>query len=120
MGNKIVVGVVNDVAFQSRADDKISHRLVRAVVQPMPDGCSCGPRGAVARTKQGLGVFNQHGMALQEVDHLILGFMPMAVARTGARRQLFQEGAELGQPAGVGQKAVGVGAGARTDDRMGR
>ena len=63
---------------------------------------------------------DRHDLTGQDVNHLILGFVPMPKAGAGTGRQNLDKGAVLRQSARVGQKLIGIGAKAAAPERMRR
>jgi hypothetical protein len=100
------------------AEHQVDVRITAAGVRPAPDhherailatlvdqvvavGASLGPGGAVSRPQNGPAiVLDQHRLAFEHDEQLILAIVPVALRRPGAGLEHDVAGAEIGQPGG--------------------
>jgi len=65
--------------------------------------------GAIASVEDGIAdVGDEHDRSFQDVNELVFESMPMALTRPGARAQLQQIDAELGEPGGPPEPPPGL------------
>src|SRR4030088_1310329 len=98
------VGIVGDLARRAAADLEIDGVAAAAVDQAMAVGDPGFPAGRVPRPQHGLAVvLDQHQLAFEHIDELILGLMPMALRGGGAGLETGQVDAELIEPDRIAQ-----------------
>lgn len=95
-----VIRVGTDVPLAARADDQPARGHVAPVGQVVAVRVAMPPADGIAGKKLGqAGVIAQGRGAGEEVDELVLGRVPVAVAGPGAGVERVEIGAELGDPA---------------------
>src|SRR5262249_1529097 len=88
--NQVDVGIMGALARCAGADLEVKRVARRAVDQMMAVGDPSLESGSIARLQKGFtAVLDQHDFALQHVDELVLGLMPMP---QGGRCTRFQSG----------------------------
>ena len=102
------VGIVADVTRHTRAHNHIAAHFCATVADLMRIRVAMGPADRVARAKVMRAVIvDQCGLAVQHVQKLVLGRVPMAVGRQGTRIKTFHIGPELRHPARIRQMLGG-------------
>src|ERR1044071_6177324 len=115
------IRIITARAEGATADFQHLRVAVRAVLQAVAvavigrkAGGVAGPQYLFARVR------NEHDLARQHIDELVLPGVPMALARRGAGRQPQEVDAELGQPGGVAELGALAGAAGLVEGRRGQ
>ena len=80
LGDKIMVGIVDDIAVKPRAKCQVKRLGLPAIFQPVANWAAGGPTQHRTRGKHSLLVFDQAGGACKQQQHFILGLVPMPKA----------------------------------------
>jgi hypothetical protein len=93
---QIDIGISGFVVYASRTDLKKDGFAFGAVLQVMTIGDACLEAGTVSRPQYLFArIGDQHELAFQDLNKLILGTVPMALTRPAARLKPCQIHAEL-------------------------
>jgi hypothetical protein len=107
--NSLVVRIGDPVEWGPGADDKASHNGISLIPQEMADWHACLEGRRIAWTYDRMRrTLNNCELALQDIDKLIFGAMPMLYGRTSTGLHLLQKSPEKREAAGLTNPKIAI------------